>query len=81
MPKAARTSNSINACFLREDRDGTVTSGVWFFIFIVELHRKLAVFEPELECDSWQLASVLGKNGSEFIFQSHRWLPKLFVKS
>jgi len=57
--KAARTRNGTN---LRENRDRTVTSGVWFFIFIVELHRKVAVFEPELECDSWQLASVIRKD-------------------
>jgi hypothetical protein len=33
-----------------------------------------------LECDSWQLASVRGKHGNEFIFQGHELLAKLFVK-
>jgi hypothetical protein len=27
-----------------------------------------------LECDSWQLASVEGKHGNEFIFQGHQLL-------
>jgi hypothetical protein len=76
--KAAMTRTGAS---LREDRDGTVTSGVSFFIFIMELDIKSAVFEPELECHSWQLASVIGKHGNEFICQDHQLLATRFVKS
>jgi hypothetical protein len=34
-----------------------------------------------LECDSWQLASVEGKNGNEFVFQGHQLLAKLCVET
>ena len=51
--------------------DRTVTSGVSFFICRVELDIRYAVFEPELECDSSKLGSVIGKDGNEFIFQGH----------
>jgi hypothetical protein len=53
-------------------------------IFIVVLDLTVldkAVFEPELEGDSWQLASVEGKHGNEFIFQGHQLLAKLCVET